>query len=244
MFYCQDIESTHILSEEESQHAIRVLRMSVGDELEVTDGLGHIYHCRITNPSQHRCEVQILSVETPAPLHAGHVHIVLAPTKNIDRTEWFLEKATEIGVDEITLVLCDHSERKVVNMERLQKIVVAAAKQSLRTTYPVLNEMTPFKEIIRSKSITSSLEERSGERLFIAHCEEGYAATEKKRALRDWLEYGDNVLVMIGPEGDFSPEEILAALEAGFLPVSLGNGRLRTETAGVVACHTAVLVNE
>lgn len=236
MFYSPDIESTHILSEEESQHAIRVLRMCVDDEVEVTDGLGHIFHCRITNPSQHHCEVEIQSVETPAPLHAGYVHIVLAPTKNIDRTEWFLEKATEIGVDEITLVLCDHSERKVVNIERLQKIVIAAAKQSLRTTYPILNDLTPFKEIVCNK--------REGERLFIAHCEEGYAATESKRALRDWLEHGDRVTVLIGPEGDFSPAEIQSALAAGFLPVSLGNGRLRTETAGVVACHTAVLINE
>lgn len=239
MYYCPNIdikESRAILPEEESAHAVQVLRAKVGDAVDVTDGRGHLLHCVVTNPHRKHCEVAIQSVETPAPLHAGYVHIVLAPTKNIDRTEWFLEKATEIGVDEITLVLCDHSERKVVNIERLQKIVIAAAKQSLRTTYPILNDLTPFKEIIRSK--------KEGERLFIAHCEEGYAATESKRALRDWLEHGDRVTVLIGPEGDFSPAEIQSALAAGFLPVSLGNGRLRTETAGVVACHTAVLINE
>ena len=233
-----------VLPEEESAHAVQVLRAKVGDAVDVTDGRGHLLHCVVTNPHRKHCEVQIQSIETPAPLHAGYVHIVLAPTKNIERTEWFLEKATEIGVDEITLVLCDHSERKVVNIERLQKIVVAAAKQSLRTTYPVLNDLTPFKEVVRSKNLTPSLEGRAGERLFIAHCEEGYAATENKRALRDWLEHGDRVMVLIGPEGDFSPAEIQSALAAGFLPVSLGNGRLRTETSGVVACHTAVLVNE
>lgn len=233
MFYSPDIADTHILSEEESQHAIRVLRMRAGDELDVTDGLGHLFHCRIVNPSQHRCEVEILSTEVGEPLHRGHVHIAVAPTKNMDRIEWFIEKATEMGVDEITPILCEHSERKSINPERLQKILVSAAKQSLKLTYPRLNPLTRLQDL-----------NAEGAQRFIAHCEDGYAATADKLALKNRIRPGESVTILIGPEGDFSPAEIAWALEQGYQPVSLGPARLRTETAALVACHTAILLNE
>lgn len=232
LFYCPDIETTLTLSEEESGHCVQVLRRTAGDAISVTDGAGHLYHCIITNPHRKHCDVRIDSVETPAPLHEGHIHIALAPTKNIDRTEWALEKCVEIGADEITLLLCDHSERKTVNFERLQKIVVSAAKQSLKTRFPILHPMTKMTDL-----------QVDGDR-FIAHCIEGYEATDSKRALRDKVVRGHQTTVLIGAEGDFSPQEVEWALANGYQPVSLGNSRLRTETAAIVACHTAVLVNE
>lgn len=231
MFYCPDIASC-VLPEEESQHCVQVLRAQAGDIIDVTDGVGQRYRCRVTNPHRKHCEFEVVATETPAPLHAGYIHLAIAPTKNIDRTEWMLEKCTEIGVDEVTLLLCEHSERRNINLERLQKIVVSAAKQSLRCTFPKLNGLTK----------PADLNMADADR-FIAHCEEGYAASGNKHYLSELLEKGHNVLVLIGPEGDFSPAEIQAALQAGYKPVSLGNNRLRTETAGLVAVHTAVLAN-
>ena len=232
LFYAPDIETTLTLPEEESGHCVQVLRRTAGDTICVTDGIGHLYHCVITNPHRKHCELRIESVETPSPLHEGQVHIALAPTKNIDRTEWALEKCVEIGADEITLLLCDHSERKTVNFERLQKIVVAAAKQSLKTRFPILHPMTKMTNL-----------QVDGDK-FIAHCIEGYEAPDSKRALKDRVVRGHQTTVLIGAEGDFSPAEVEWALANGFQPVSLGNSRLRTETAAVVACHTAVLANE
>ena len=147
LFYCPDIATTLTLSEEESAHCVQVLRRSAGDEILVTDGIGQLYHCVITNPHRKHCEVEIRSVETPEPLHEGHIHMVIAPTKNIDRTELAIEKCVEMGVDELTLVLCEHSERKTVNMERLQKILVSAAKQSLKTCFPLLHPLTKMTEL-------------------------------------------------------------------------------------------------
>lgn len=241
MFYCPDIETTLTLSEEESNHCVQVLRQTAGDEILVTDGVGHLFHCTITNPHRKHCEVQIDSVETPEALHAGSIHIALAPTKNIDRTEWAIEKCVEMGVDEITLLLCEHSERRNVNLDRLQKIVVSAAKQSLKTTFPKLNPLTKLTEL-----------PKEGDR-FIAHCmtdaeapslQTPYRSSDSKHALQSELVRGNRVTILIGPEGDFSPTEVEWALVNGYRPVSLGAARLRTETAAIVACHTAVLVNE
>lgn len=232
MYYCQDIETTHTLTEEESLHCVQVLRGKVGDEVEVTDGMGTIFHCRIVVPHRKHCEVEILSREVTQPLHTGYVHIAIAPTKNIDRLEWMIEKCTEIGVDEITPILCEHSERKTVNSERLQKIMISAAKQSLKARFPRLNPLTRLRDLLPD-----------GDRL-IAHCIEGYAATDSKHALRDHIVAGHKVTILIGPEGDFSQDEVNWALQNGYQPVSLGPARLRTETAGVVACHTAILLNE
>ena len=232
LFYAPDIKETLTLPEEESGHCVQVLRRTVGDEILVTDGVGQLYHCVVTNPHRKHCEVRIESVETPEPLHEGHIHIGIAPTKNIDRTEWSIEKCVEMGVDEITLLLCDHSERKTVNIDRLQKILVSAAKQSLKTRFPVLHPLTKMTDL-----------QIEGDR-FIAHCIEGYKASENKGALKDHIVRGHSTTVLIGPEGDFSPEEVNWALANGYQPVSLGAARLRTETAAIVACHTAVLINE
>lgn len=237
MFYEPNIKQTLCLGEEESQHCIQVLRANMGDVIEITDGCGTLYQAQITNPHRKHCQVQILSQSRPAPLHQGWVHIAIAPTKNIDRFEWFIEKATEMGVDEITPLLCTHSERKTINLDRLQKILIAAAKQSLCTTFPKLNPLTNYQDFI------TPLEE-GPEDVYIAHCEDGYAASNLKHALLHCLTPGHSVVIMIGPEGDFSPDEIAWALQKGYKPVSLGNARLRTETAGLVACHTAILINE
>lgn len=229
MYYAPEIETTLTLNEEESAHCVQVLRAKVGDEIDVTDGKGKLYHCRVTNPHRRHCEVEILSISHPEPLHSGWVHIAVAPTKMMERLEWFVEKGTEMGIDEISLLRCEHSERKEVKMERIQKVMVAAAKQSLRTTFPILNEMVSCKDFILS---------HQG---YIAHCEDGYAPVEGKRYLKD---YDTDGVVLIGPEGDFSSDEIELAKSNGWIPVSLGNGRLRTETAALVACHTQVLRNE
>ena len=240
LFYCLEIATTLTLSEEESAHCVQVLRRSTGDEILVTDGIGQLYHCVITNPHRKHCEVEIRSVETPEPLHEGHIHMVIAPTKNIDRTELAIEKCVEMGVDELTLVLCEHSERKTVNMERLQKILVSAAKQSLKTRFPILRPLTKMTEL-----------QIEGDK-FIAHCmsdeedaslQAHYRSSDGKHALQNEIVRGHQTTVLIGPEGDFSPEEVQWAIQNGYVPVSLGAARLRTETAAIVACHTAVLMN-
>ncbi len=232
LFYAPNIAIEPVLPEEESNHCVQVLRRTAGDEVLVTDGVGKLYHCVVTNPHRKHCEVRIESVETPEALHEGWIHVALAPTKNIDRTELAIEKCVEMGADEITLLLCEHSERKTVNIDRLQKIVVSAAKQSLKTCFPILHPLTKMTDLAVE-----------GDK-FIAHCIEGYKATDDKRALKDKIVRGHKTTVLIGPEGDFSPEEVKWALAQGYEPVSLGAARLRTETAAIVACHTVVLINE
>ena len=232
LFYCPDIETKHTLSEEESGHCVRVLRYSAGDEILITDGKGTTYTARITNPHPKHCDFEILTAEKQEPHHAFHLHIAIAPTKNIERLEWAIEKCVEIGVDEITPLLCRFSERKQLRTDRLEKIILSAAKQSLTPYLPVLHELTPYEEFISAQRSEVSVQK------FIAHCYK-----EDKRVLKDEIERGRDVLVMIGPEGDFSEQEVADALASGFVPVSLGNSRLRTETAGVVACHTAILIN-
>ena len=235
LFYCPDIETKQTLSEEESGHCVRVLRYSAGDEILITDGKGTTYTARITNPHPKHCDFEIISREKQEPHHHFHLHIAIAPTKNIERMEWAIEKCVEIGVDEITPLLCRFSERKQLRTDRLEKIILSAAKQSLTPYLPVLHELTPYDAFIKSQESR----DKSQEQKFIAHCYK-----EDKRVLKDEIEQGRDVLVLIGPEGDFSEQEIAEALSLGFVPVSLGNSRLRTETAAVVACHTAVLMNE
>ena len=232
LFYCPDIETRQTLSEEESAHCVRVLRYTAGDEILITDGKGTTYTARITNPHPKHCDFEILARERQEPHYAFHLHIAVAPTKNIERLEWAVEKCVEMGVDEITPLLCRFSERKQLRTDRLEKIILSAAKQSLTPYLPVLHELTPYDTFIREQA-------EKNHQKFIAHCYK-----EDKRVLRDEIEQGRDVLVLIGPEGDFSEREIEDALRAGFIPVSLGTSRLRTETAAVVACHTAVLVNE
>lgn len=234
-FFAPDIATTYCLPEEESQHCVQVLRAQIGDKIQITDGRGTLYTAEITNPHRHHCEVRIVSEEHPEPLHEGHIHIAIAPTKNIDRIEWMIEKCTEIGVDEITPLLCRFSERKNINHDRLQRIMIAAAKQSLKVTYPVINELTPFNDFIAQNHHADK---------FIAHCADGYDANPNKFALQNCLTPGHAMVILIGPEGDFSEQEIADALKAGYKPVSLGKARLRTETAGLVAGMVAVLAGE
>ena len=233
LFYCPDIEKEQTLSEEESGHCVRVLRYTTGDEILLTDGRGTTYTARITNPHPKHCDFEIISREKQEKHHAFHLHIAVAPTKNIERLEWAIEKCVEIGVDEITPLLCRFSERKQLRTDRLEKIILSAAKQSLTPYLPVLHELTMYDEFIQRQG------QHLGQQNFIAHCYK-----EDKRVLKNEIEKGRDVLVLIGPEGDFSEQEIADALALGFVPVSLGNSRLRTETAAVVACHTAVLINE
>ncbi|MBQ9523121.1 MAG: 16S rRNA (uracil(1498)-N(3))-methyltransferase [Paludibacteraceae bacterium] len=232
LFYTPDIETSQVLSEEESAHCVRVLRYTRGDEILLTDGRGTTYTARITNPNPKHCAFEVVSQEKQVKGHPFHLHIAIAPTKNIERLEWMVEKCTEIGIDEITPLLCRFSERKQLRNDRLEKIILSAAKQSLTPYLPVLHELTNYDAFIEAH--TSEAEDR-----FIAHCYK-----DEKKLLKDLIVRGRDVLVLIGPEGDFSEQEVEEALEAGFKPVSLGSSRLRTETAGVVACHTAILVNE
>ena len=221
------------LSEEESGHCVRVLRYGVGDEILLTDGRGTTYRAVITNPNPRRCEFRVLSQERQQRGHDFHLHIAIAPTKNIERLEWMVEKCTEIGIDEITPLLCRFSERKQLRPDRLQKIMLSAAKQSLTPYLPVLHALTPYSEFLAANHPDDHSQ------CFIAHCYE-----TDKRLLRNEIQTGKDITVLIGPEGDFSEQEVQAALALGYVPVSLGNSRLRTETAGVVACHTAILLNE
>ena len=230
VFYTPDIQNRAELPAEEAAHAIRVLRLQAGDEVTLTDGKGNFYRAEISVASNKRCLVNILETQPQEPLWQGHLHIAMAPTKNMDRTEWFAEKATEIGFDELTFLNCRFSERKVIKTERIQKILVSAIKQSLKARLPLLNEMTDFDKFVRQPF--------NGQK-FIAHCYEG-----EKPLLKDILKQGEDALVLIGPEGDFSEEEVKTAVAQGFQPVSLGRSRLRTETAALVACHILNLQNQ
>jgi 16S rRNA (uracil1498-N3)-methyltransferase len=232
LFYNPDIDETtetFSFDKEESRHIIKVLRKKDSDILHVTNGLGLLFETEITLASDNKCIVEVLSIKK-SPEPKFRLHLAVAPTKMNDRFEWFLEKATEIGIQEITPVFCDRSERKVVNLERFEKIILSAMKQSNETYLPKLNEAISFKEFIKQKNEGLQL---------IAHCEE----TDKK-SLKEVLEPNENVTILIGPEGDFSDKEITLALENNFQPVMLGNTRLRTETAAVVACHSVVFFNE
>jgi len=230
LFYTPDIAQTQTLCEEESAHCIRVLRYGKGDEILLTDGKGTTYNAVITNPNPRRCEFRIISQEKQQKNHNFYLHIAIAPTKNIERMEWMVEKCTEIGIDEITPLLCRFSERKQIRLDRLEKIILSATKQSLNPYMPKLNELTDYNTFISQYSAQTK---------FIAHCYKN-----KKQELKDLIEKGKSAIILIGPEGDFSEKEVEDALKQGYLPVSLGKSRLRTETAAIVACHTAILQNQ
>jgi len=230
LFYVPTLSSGYVLPEEESQHAVKVLRLQVGEEITLIDGAGGFYKAKITNPHPKHCSFEITETILEYGKRDYRLHIAIAPTKNIERLEWFIEKATEIGIDEITPIICRFSERKVIKAERLEKIVVSAAKQSLKAYLPILNPLCSFDELLKNHHASQK---------FIAHCYD-----DDKRLLQNEIQTSKDVLILIGPEGDFSKEEVQKSLSAGFIPVSLGNSRLRTETAGVVACHTVSLLNE
>ena len=223
-----DTESFYF-DREESKHIIKVMRKKDGDILFVTNGLGLLFKTEISLASDSKCTVQIISFEI-AEKPKYHMHLAVAPTKMNDRFEWFLEKATEIGISEITPIICDHSERQHIKTDRFDKIIQSAMKQSLHYFLPKLNEPVSFKEFMKIKM--DGL-------LYIAHCEEN-----DRKSLKSILKPKENVTILIGPEGDFSQKELQLAFENNYVPVSLGNSRLRTETAAVVACHSVAFVNE
>ena len=233
LFYTPQIsDSKVLLNEEESKHCINVLRLRVNDEIFLVDGVGGFYKAQIVNDHSKKCEVQITESNKEWQKRNFNLHIAVAPTKNSERTEWFLEKATEIGIDAVTPINCEHSERTVVKPERLQKVLISAMKQSLKAYLPVLNESISFKNFIEQQKIFSGQK-------FIAHCYD-----TPKESLQKLVEKEKDVLILIGPEGDFGKTEVDVAIKNGFIPVSLSSSRLRTETAALVACHTVNLANE
>lgn len=230
-FYAPDITTTMLLPDEEAQHCVRVLRLKEGEEVEVVDGKGHLHLCRILNANAKNCAVEIVGTTDVKPHWVCRITVAIAPTKNMDRMEWMAEKVTEMGVDRIVPLLCRYSERKVLKTERLRKILVAAMKQSLKATLPQLDDLTPFDDFMKALP--------DGQR-FIAYCD---PAIPRRDFVKECLPESD-VTILVGPEGDFSQPEIRAALDAGFIPVSLGDSRLRTETAGVFACAAIHTINQ
>lgn len=232
-----------LLDEAESKHAVRVLRLGVGDRVHLVDGRGGFYDAEIGDANPKRVVLRILAVQEKYQQRKHRLHIAIAPTKNMERLEWFLEKATEIGIDEITPLICDRSERREVKTERLEKVAVAAMKQSLKAYLPRINEAVRFSAFIKGMPVGSAnssiaAQPDSGTKRFIAHCDAG-----EKVFLSASVEPGDSVVILIGPEGDFSPSEISEALNANFIAISLGESRLRTETAALAACMEIALLN-
>ena len=230
LFYAPDIASEHVLPEDESVHCVRVLRLKEGDSITITDGKGFLYNATLENIHLKHCRVNIMEQLPQNPLWNYSIHIAVAPAKNIDRMEWFVEKATEIGINYITFLRCHHSERREIKLQRLNKIAVSAMKQSQKTLLPQINEMIDFNKFISQKL--------DGQKM-IAHC-----ADDNKQLITELYKPNNNALILIGPEGDFSNEEINTAISAGFVPVTLGKSRLRTETAALAACNTIHVLNQ
>jgi 16S rRNA (uracil1498-N3)-methyltransferase len=221
-------QGTTYLDAEESRHVVKVLRKKQGDRITVTDGNGFFYDVTITNADPRQCAFDI-NAKTQEHSKNFSIHIAISPTKNSDRIEWFVEKAVEFGIDEITLIECDHTERQHLKIERLQKMAVSAMKQSLKAKLPEIHPLIPFQELVQ----TTRVKEK-----YIAHVD-----NDNPNQLKNFVTPGSSYLVLIGPEGDFSPEEISVAGSHGFKKISLGPSRLRTETAGIAACHILNLAN-
>ncbi|MDO7745056.1 MAG: 16S rRNA (uracil(1498)-N(3))-methyltransferase [Pedobacter sp.] len=231
VFYTPDIiADEYVLNQEESWHCTKVLRLVVGDVVYLIDGKGGLFEAEIVTEAKKSVALRVLKTSREYQKRNHRLHIAVAPTKNIDRLEWFLEKATEIGIDEITPIICDRSERKVIKEDRLNKVITSAVKQSLQAYHPVLNEATGFKEFIGNTTATHKL---------IAHCIDG----EPRKYIGEVSSPGQDYLILIGPEGDFSPAEIQLALQNDFKPLTLGNTRLRTETAALAACFEVNYLN-
>lgn len=231
LFYTPDIQgNSYTLNEDESNHCNKVLRLKNGDLVHLIDGVGGIYTAKIIEAHKKAVRLEVTHVEREFGKRNHHLHIAIAPTKNIDRIEWFLEKATEIGIDEITPIICDRSERKIVKEDRLEKVITAAMKQSLTAYHPQLNPAISFSQFIKQTIDATKL---------IAHCVEN----EEKQAINQQIVARHKYLILIGPEGDFSPKEIELALQNGYKPVTLGSTRLRTETAGLAACFEVNYIN-
>lgn len=233
LFYNPEIVKTTqeiVFSKEESRHIVRVLRKKEGDVLHITNGKGFLFSAEILVASDKKCIANIIQTEEKQKPWKYYLHVAIAPTKNNDRLEWFLEKATEIGIDEITPIICQNSERKVVKLERLEKIVQSAMKQSLKFTLPKLNEPVKFSQFIN--------QEFEGD-VCIAHCE-----PSEKKGLKEVVQLNTNITILIGPEGDFSSEEIKKAIDNNAIAISLGESRLRTETAGLVAVQNVSFLHQ
>jgi len=231
LFYTPDLNAnTYTLNEEESNHCNKVLRLKQGDKVNLIDGVGGLYTAEIAEATKRAVHLNIIDKQSEFGKRNHYLHIAIAPTKNIDRLEWFLEKATEIGIDEITPILCDRSERKVVKEERLEKVITSAVKQSLTAYHPKINAATALKDVIKQGEADDKL---------IAHC----IREDERNSISEVIKPHQNYLILIGPEGDFTPKEIELALQSGFKPVTLGNTRLRTETAGLAACFEVNFLN-
>jgi 16S rRNA (uracil1498-N3)-methyltransferase len=233
LFYNPDIDTetkTFSFDKEESRHIIKVLRKNTGDILAITNGKEQLFWASIVEARDKKCTVDISKWEKQPKTWNYRLHIAIAPTKMNERIEWFLEKATEIGIDEITPVICDHSERKHLKMERMEKVIISAMKQSLKYKLPSLNEPVKFRDFIQDQTWDLGL---------IAHCQE-----EDKKRISDLIAEKNNIMILIGPEGDFSEAEIKMSKEKGLIPVSLGESRLRTETAAIVACNSIAVLKE
>jgi 16S rRNA (uracil1498-N3)-methyltransferase len=231
IFYTPELDSdVFTLNEEESKHCSKVLRLGVGDRVHLIDGKGGLYEAEISVLQKKNVLLKIVHKQLGFGKRNHHLHIAIAPTKNIDRLEWFLEKATEIGIDEITPIICDRSERKIIKEERLDKVITSAVKQSLTAYHPKLNEAISFTDFLKQAFDGTKL---------IAHCMEDGS----KQFISELIQTHQSYLILIGPEGDFSPAELANALQNGFKPVTLGNTRLRTETAALAACFEVNYLN-
>lgn len=230
IFYQPEVsDGHHFLTEEESKHCVKVLRHQPGDHIRVQDGHGNLFDARITSAHSKKCEFEVIHTEFQPPPPFS-IHIALAPTKNIDRTEWFVEKAVEIGVQQISFIHCKNSERKVLKTDRLERKALSAMKQSQHLYLPAVHDIMPFEQFVRSAK---------EEEKYIAHVD-----FTNPRKLHQVATPGQQYCLLIGPEGDFTENELRIALDYGFQKVSLGNSRLRTETAGIVGCQTLQLVND
>ncbi|OJX90742.1 MAG: 16S rRNA (uracil(1498)-N(3))-methyltransferase [Paludibacter sp. 47-17] len=225
-YFYVPIPAALVLPEEESLHAAKVLRLQTGDEITLLDGKGGVYRAEITLPHAKRCGYKILAGQQVSTGRSYRLHVAIAPTKNMERLEWFVEKAVEIGVDEITPVICRYSERKQVKYDRLEKIVLSACKQSVQAVFPLLHPQTSFDELVKNSKAECKT---------IAHCYPLDKVDFRKPGAA-----ASDILILIGPEGDFSLEEVEMAEAHGFVAVSLGDSRLRTETAGIMACAAMV----
>jgi 16S rRNA (uracil1498-N3)-methyltransferase len=231
IFYAPDINPPRvILSPEESAHCARVLRLNKGEKVHLIDGKGGLFEALIAVPDAQHCELEVTATLPSQKTRDYNLHLALAPTKNMDRFEWFIEKSVEIGVDTITPLLCRRSERRVLKTDRLHKLIISTMKQAMVLHQPVLNELTDFRKFITG--LSGAYKNR-----FIAYCED-----PGRKSLKKTLTPHADVVILIGPEGDFSPEEIKEAVENQFVAITLGPNRLRTETAGIVACHSINLL--
>lgn len=231
IFYTPDItQNTYTLNEEESKHCVRVLRLTIGSIVNLVDGKGGFYTAEITADNPKKVSLSILKVETEFHKRNHYLHIAVAPTKNIDRMEWFLEKATELGIDEITPIITDRSERRVVKEDRLNKVITSAVKQSIKAYHPKLNDAIAFDAFLK--------EPFDGNKL-IAHCIDN----GEKQYISKLVAPHQKYLILIGPEGDFTPDEVNLALNKGFKALTLGDNRLRTETAALSVCFEVNYLN-